>query len=40
MHAMLKTKTIVVCFGDFNALLEVSDKSEGVPRSHNLMQSF
>ena len=26
--------------GDFNELLEVSDKSGGVPRSHNLMQSF
>ena len=27
-------------FGDFNELLEVSDKSIGVPRSHNLTQSF
>ena len=27
-------------FGDFNELLEVNDKSGGVPRSHNLMQSF
>ncbi|XP_075665007.1 uncharacterized protein LOC142634593 [Castanea sativa] len=28
------------CFGDFNELLEVQDKRGGVPRAHNLMESF
>ena len=27
-------------FRDFNELLEVKDKMGGVPRAHNLMQSF
>ena len=28
------------CFGDFNELLEVKEKSGGAQRSHNFMQSF
>ena len=28
------------CFGDFNELLEVKEKSSGAQRSHNFMQSF
>jgi len=39
---MLSSKPVLpwCCFGDFNELLEVDDKSKGAPRSHNLMQSF
>lgn len=32
-----KPKLPWCCFGDFNELLEVVDKSGGVPHSHNLM---
>ena len=35
-----KSKLPWCCFGDFKDLLEAVDKSGGVPRSHNLMQSF
>ena len=35
-----KPKLPWCCFGDFNELLKVKDKKGGVPRAHNLMQSF
>ena len=35
-----KPKLPWCCIGDFNELLEVSDKRGGVPRSHTQMQSF
>ena len=35
-----KQKLPWCCFGDFNELLEVSDKRDGVPRAHSQMQMF
>ena len=35
-----KRKLPWCCFEDFNELLKVKDKKGGVPRTHNLMQSF
>ena len=35
-----KPKLPWCCFGDFNELLEVSDKRGGIPRSHSQMQMF
>lgn len=36
----LKPKLLWCYFGDFNELLEVQDKKGGIPRAHNLMESF
>ena len=35
-----KPKLPWCCFGDFNELLEASDKRGGVPRAHSQMQMF
>ena len=41
LHMLCSKPKLLWCvFDDFNELLEVGDKSGGVPQSHNLMQSF